>query len=81
MNTSGTSVADADVIADFTAGQDAIALTNGLGFAEIALDALGSNTAIRVVATGQILGVVSGVQSTALSAGNFTTLPGEPTFG
>lgn len=77
VNTSGTSVADADVIADFTAGQDAIALTNGLGFAEIALDALGSNTAIRIVATGQILGVVSGVQPTALSAGNFTTLPGD----
>lgn len=77
VNTSGTSVADADVIADFTSGQDAIALTNGLGFAEISLDALGSNTAIRIVATGQILGVISGVLSTALSAGNFTTLPGD----
>ncbi|MCL1474494.1 calcium-binding protein [Argonema antarcticum] len=77
VNTSGSSVADADIIADFTLGQDAIALTNGLGFAGIALDALGTNTAIRIVTTGQILGVVSGVQSTALSAGNFTTLPGD----
>jgi Ca2+-binding RTX toxin-like protein len=76
-STAAPSVAAADIIADFTAGQDAIALTNGLGFAGIALDASGSNTAIRVVATGQILGVVAGVQPAALSAGNFTTLPGD----
>lgn len=77
VNGAGSSVADADIIADFTAGQDTIVLTNGLGFAGIALDASGSNTAIRIVTTGQILGVVSGVQPTALSAGNFTTLPGD----
>ncbi|MBE9093127.1 calcium-binding protein [Tychonema sp. LEGE 07203] len=77
VNASGSSVADADIIADFTAGQDAIVLTNGLGFSGIALDASGSNTAIRIVTTGQILGVVSGVQPAALSAGNFTTLPGD----
>ncbi|MGB3267233.1 MAG: calcium-binding protein [Microcoleus sp.] len=77
VNAPGSSVADADIIADFTAGQDAIVLTNGLGFSGIALDASGSNTAIRIVTTGQILGVVSGVQPAALSAGNFTTLPGD----
>ena len=77
VNAPGSSVADADIIADFTAGQDAIVLTNGLGFSGIALDASGSNTAIRIVTTGQILGIVSGVQPAALSAGNFTTLPGD----
>ena len=77
VNAPGSSVVDADVIADFTAGQDAIALTNGLGFSGIALDAFGSDTAIRNVATGQILGVVVGVPPTALNAGNFTTLPGD----
>jgi Ca2+-binding RTX toxin-like protein len=75
--TAAPSVAAADIIADFTAGQDAIALTNGLTFAGIALDASGSNTAIREVATGQILGVVAGIQPGALSAGNFATLPGD----
>jgi Ca2+-binding RTX toxin-like protein len=77
VNASGSSVADADIIADFTAGQDVIALTNGLGFTGIALDVSGSNTVIRMVATGQILGVVAGVPPTALNAGNFTTLPGD----
>ncbi len=77
VNAPGSSVADADVITDFTAGQDAIALTNGLGFAGIALDAFGSDTAIRNVSTGQILGIVAGIQPTALSAANFTTLNGD----
>ncbi|MGB3239691.1 MAG: hypothetical protein WBB29_15450 [Geitlerinemataceae cyanobacterium] len=76
-STAASSIAEADIIADFTAGQDAIALTNGLTFAGIALDASGSNTAIREVSTGQILGVVAGVQPAALSAGNFATLPGD----
>lgn len=77
VNAAASNVSEADVIADFTAGQDAIALTNGLAFAGIALDASGSNTAIRIVATGQILGVVTGVQPAALSAANFTTLNGD----
>lgn len=77
VNAAPSNVSEADVIADFTAGQDAIALTNGLAFAGIALDASGSNTAIRIVATGQILGVVTGVQPAALSAANFTTLNGD----
>ncbi|MEG3860576.1 calcium-binding protein [Microcoleus sp. herbarium12] len=77
VNTAASNISEADVIADFTAGQDAIALTNGLAFAGIALDASGSNTAIRIVATGQILGVVTGVQPAALSAANFTTLNGD----
>jgi|GEM_PF-1657922 len=76
-NAAASNVSEADIIADFTAGQDAIALTNGLAFAGIALDASGSNTAIRIVATGQILGVVTGVQPAALSAANFTTLNGD----
>lgn len=73
LNTAAPSIPEADVIADFTAGQDAIGLTNGLTFAGIALDASGSDTAIRDVATGQILGVVAGVQPASLSAGNFIT--------
>ncbi|MEG5054407.1 MULTISPECIES: hypothetical protein [unclassified Microcoleus] len=77
VNAAASNVSEADVMADFTAGQDAIALTNGLAFAGIALDASGSNTAIRIVATGQILGVVTGVQPAALSAANFTTLNGD----
>lgn len=77
VNAAASNVSEADVIADFTAGQDAIALTNGLAFAGIALDASGSNTAIRIVATGQILGVVTGVQPAALRAANFTTLNGD----
>ncbi|MEG5035053.1 hypothetical protein [Microcoleus sp. AT3-D2] len=77
VNAAASNVSEADVITDFTAGQDAIALTNGLAFAGIALDASGSNTAIRIVATGQILGVVTGVQPAALSAANFTTLNGD----
>jgi len=76
-NTAAPSVPEADIIADFTAGQDTIALTNGLTFAGIALDASGSDTAIREVATGQILGVVAGISPAALSAGNFATLPGD----
>lgn len=77
VTTAAASVPEADLIADFTPGQDAIALTNGLTFTEIALDASGGNTAIRQVATGQILGVVAGIQPAALSAGNFTTFPGD----
>lgn len=77
VNAAASNVSEADVIADFTAGQDAIALTNGLAFTGIALDASGSNTAIRILATGQILGVVTGVQPATLSAANFTTLNGD----
>lgn len=77
VNAAASNVSEADIIADFTAGQDAIALTNGLAFAGIALDASGSNTAIRIVATGQILGLVAGLQPAALSAANFTTLNGD----
>lgn len=77
VNAAASNVSEADVITDFTAGQDAIALTNGLAFTGIALDASGSNTAIRIVATGQILGVVAGVQPAALGSANFTTLNGD----
>ena len=77
VNTAASSVSEADIIADFTAGQDAIALTNGLTFAGIALEASSSNTAIRIIATGKILGVVTGIQPAALSAANFTTLNGD----
>ncbi len=77
VNTVASNVSEADVITDFTGGQDAIVLTNGLVFTGIALDASGSNTAIRILATGQILGVVTGVQPAALSTANFTTLNGD----
>ncbi len=56
-----TDLALADIVVDFTPGQDAIALAGGLTTTNLNLDFVGGNTIIRLANTNQILGIVSGV--------------------
>ncbi|MGD1938257.1 MAG: trypsin-like serine protease [Cyanophyceae cyanobacterium] len=53
-------VGNADVITDFS-GEDVLLLTNGVTEPQLALDFLGNATAVRVAATGAIIGVVNNV--------------------
>ncbi|MEM9245090.1 MAG: hypothetical protein AAGA67_05030, partial [Cyanobacteria bacterium P01_F01_bin.153] len=62
-------VANADVITDFSA-EDVLLLTNGVTEPQLALDFLGNATAVRVAATGAIIGVVNNVTPAQL-AGRF----------
>ena len=57
---SGLDVAGADIITDFT-GEDRLSLTGGITESQLSLNVLGSATAIRVRATGVVLGVVNNV--------------------
>ena len=66
---SGLDVAGADVVTDFAAG-DLLTLTGGITESQLSLEFLGNATAVRVQATGVVLGVVNGVMPAQL-AGQF----------
>ena len=75
-------IADADVIVDFNAAEDNLALI-GASFADINLQAatvvrnntVSRATAIQLNATGEYLGIVSGVEPSAIDASNFVAAP------
>ena len=67
-----TDVAAADSIADFQVGIDSIGLSGGLTFANLRLEAVGCDTAIRVADSSQVLAVVNGVSPDRL-LGSFVT--------
>ena len=60
-----------DIIADFTLGQDLIALTGGLSFGQLAITQNSQGTLIKNVLTGEQLGVMVGVSPTAITSANF----------
>ncbi|MCL1468213.1 M10 family metallopeptidase C-terminal domain-containing protein [Argonema galeatum] len=70
----GPSPASADVITDFTDGQDLIGLSAGLRFDRITITP-GTNpndTFIRVASSGEYLAILAGVPSFAISNADFT---------
>ncbi|NJL68986.1 MAG: calcium-binding protein, partial [Microcoleus sp. SM1_3_4] len=60
-----------DVIADFTVGEDAIALTGGLSFSQLELIQNTQGTIIKNLLTGEQLGVLIGVSANSLTSANF----------
>ncbi|MCC3526852.1 MAG: hypothetical protein JGK40_01895 [Microcoleus sp. PH2017_21_RUC_O_A] len=60
-----------DIIADFTSGQDAIRLTGGLTFNQLAITQDSQGAVIKNALTGESLGVLSGVSAIALTSVNF----------
>jgi 2',3'-cyclic-nucleotide 2'-phosphodiesterase (5'-nucleotidase family) len=57
----------ADLITDFTVGEDIIGLTGNLGFADLTIANNGADAVITIAATGQVLGIVAGVDATSLN--------------
>lgn len=60
-----------DIIADFTLGQDAIALSGGLSFGQLEITQNTQGTLIKNLLTGEQLGVLAGVNASAITAANF----------
>jgi len=70
----GSSPASADIITDFTDGQDRIGLSAGLRFDRLSITP-GTNpndTFIRVASTGEYLAILAGVPSFAIANADFT---------
>ena len=60
-----------DIIADFTRGQDAIGLTGGLTFNQLAITQEDRGALIKNILTGESLGVLSGVSASTITSVNF----------
>ncbi|CBN53942.1 MULTISPECIES: DUF4394 domain-containing protein [Kamptonema] len=73
LTSGGLSLADADVINDFTDNLDLIGLSGGLTFADLNLVDAGNNTFIQDRVTGEFLAVLAGVNRSLISAADFTT--------
>lgn len=75
FNTGGTTLADADIITDFTPGEDAILLLGNLTFDALNLVAgTGENAGDTIVQnrlTGEFLAVLQGVDTSSLSRDDF----------
>ncbi len=78
VTTGGRTQADADIITDFTVGEDVIALEGGLNFGDLFIrqgrDELADSAIVTDLITGQFLAILSGVNSDDLSLSNFTTV-------
>jgi hypothetical protein len=74
QTTGGRTLADADVITDFTAGEDVIALDDGLNFGDLFVYNDAGNAVISDLLTGQFLAVIEGVNAGILRSSNFTTI-------
>lgn len=68
----GMTQAMADIITDFTVGEDIIALAAGLRFQDLQIEAVGADSLIRIAATGEILATLIGVEPLALTSADFT---------
>jgi FG-GAP-like repeat/RTX calcium-binding nonapeptide repeat (4 copies)/FG-GAP repeat len=60
-----------DTITDFTIGQDLIGLTGGLTFQQLAITQNAGGALIKIALTGESLGVLSGVNASAITSLNF----------
>lgn len=74
----GSTVAAADVISDFTKGQDKIGLALGLPFASLTITqgtgANANDTLIRVNSTGEYLAVLTGVSANVINSSDFVSV-------
>lgn len=70
----GRTIAEADIITDFTPGVDRIGLALGLNLGQIAFSAGNSpnDTILRLADSGEFLAVVQGVPQTGFPPGSFT---------
>ncbi|MCT7963317.1 M10 family metallopeptidase [Laspinema sp. D1] len=62
-----------DLITDFNVADDFIALAAPLSFEGISVEASGADALLRVIATGEVLAVLTGVSSNTLSPANFVS--------
>lgn len=63
----------ADIIQDFKDNADFIALSGGLSFGQLTVEASGNNTLIRITATNELLATLNSVQPGAITAADFVT--------
>ncbi|MCT7951973.1 M10 family metallopeptidase C-terminal domain-containing protein [Ancylothrix sp. C2] len=68
----GLNVWDADVITDFTLGEDTIGLSSGLTIQRIRFLADGADTLIQIIDSGEFLTRLQGIQPATLTANDFT---------
>lgn len=68
----GNASFDADVISDFTLGEDKIGLSSGLTPQRIRFLADGADTLIQIIDSGEFLTRLVGIQPTSLTAADFT---------
>lgn len=76
--TGSTTLADADVVGDFTRTQDRLFVRNGLKYEQFAIaqgtGEYAGDTIVQVRETGQYLAILKGVASTDIAIGDFTGL-------
>ena len=71
-DTGGTTTATADIITDFTQGEDVIDLVYPLGFADITIVQNGADTVIQHQGTGEYLAVLLGITATDIGESDFS---------
>jgi len=70
--TGGTTMAMADIITDFTPGEDVIDLVYPLGSADISITQNGADTVIQHQGTGEYLAVLLGITAADIGGSDFT---------
>ena len=63
---------DADLITDFTKGEDLLVLAGGLTFAQLSITQNANSAFIRIGQNNQLLAAVNGVQASAIELNDFT---------
>ena len=71
-NDGGSTLALADIIADFTDGSDVLGLDNGLLYSDLTIAQSGSDTVISIKSSSEYLAVLTGIDISALSDTDFT---------
>ena len=77
VNTGSSTLANADLIADFSLGTDLIGLDRGLQFQDLNISQgtgdFATDTIVRDNVTGEYLAILKGINSSSITAANFTT--------
>ena len=77
VNTGSSTLANADLIADFSLGTDLIGLDGGLEFQDLNISQgtgdFARDTIVRDNLTGEYLAILKGINSSSIRAANFTT--------
>jgi len=77
VNTGSSTLANADLIADFSLGTDLIGLDGGLQFQDLNISQgtgdFARDTIVRDNLTGEYLAILKGINSSSITAANFTT--------
>ncbi|MEG4010063.1 choice-of-anchor Q domain-containing protein [Microcoleus sp. Pol1C5] len=77
VNTDSSTLANADLIADFSLGTDLIGLDRGLQFQDLNISQgtgdFAKDTIVRDNVTGEDLAILKGITSSSITAANFTT--------